>query len=420
MNFKTYIEQNRSRKKIPVDIHKRWQERIVARSLHTAGIQGARQYLSDYGKGIGVEKLILLARQAETENAPELAIGFWAKAYETQFGHSPNLEEADFAGGAHPTGAPHTLKAPLRSIPDLPDSLQPGIVQTMQPVDALRSPLEYANDPRFWGQPKRDGNRLLIFATKEGIFYQSRSTELRQAPSIEMNTALQTAVAQLGAFILDGEIYYKSVTGSEHRTGAQAATVNLAQQQGTHSTPPTYAIFKALYAENCDLRLGTEIDRIAAAERIFATLPHEFELLQPAKTTTEKEALIAQQQAEQREGEIWIDPLQPYIGGKSKQSDSLVRTKYLQELDVVITALTVSRAVDRPFKAAMVAIVDSTNNQHKPVGSVGTGFNIEQMQQIAALHRDHPGSVKIKIRTQGFTETGKLWHPRFLEIIAPA
>lgn len=411
MDINDYIESNRSSKKSPAEIAKRWNERIVPRSLHLAGSAGADQYVADYGKKIGVEKLIELARKSEAEQANKMAMRFWAHAYSREYG--VQLDQIAIEGGLEPaliaaSSTPVAVKLP--EIECLPDSLQPGRFITLQPIDATGTNTSYANDPDYWGQPKRDGNRLVILATPSGIFYQSRSTELRHSPSLEMEAALVAAVEELGTFVLDGELYYRSAIGSEHRTGSQAATINIENDQGDAPTPPTYAIFKALYAKEMDLRLSSEGCRMAVADIINAALPKMFELVPTAQTTEEKLALIKQQKSQGREGEIWIRHADSYRGGKS--TGSIFRTKYLQELEVFIKELTTSKAADRPFKSALVV-----DEKGKSLGSVGTGFDQSDLARIKALHEANPGTLKIKVRFQGFTENGKLWHARFLEIV---
>ena len=80
MTFQDYVTSKRSTKKIPTDILARWQERIVATGLDKQGAAGARSYLALYGKNsIAAPKCINLARCAESEDCPEMAVGFWAK-----------------------------------------------------------------------------------------------------------------------------------------------------------------------------------------------------------------------------------------------------------------------------------------------------------------------------------------------------
>lgn len=417
MDFLTYIATKRSNQKIPSEIRDRWNKRVVARSLHLSGAAGANQYLADYGKGIGLEKVILFARQAELESATAMAQGFWAKAYELEFGQRPAISEcgSDSISPVFPIGVANP------NVEGLPDDLQPGRIQTMQAVDANQPNTDYAKDDRYWGQPKKDGNRLIIIATPTAVFYQSRSTELRSSPSIKMETALLDCAKAIGTFILDGELYYQSAVGSEHRTGAQAATLNLAQ--GFPDQPPLqrYAVFKALYAEGIDLRPHSERIRLEIGSKITERLGAEFEMLATAKTTIEKLYLIKTQQQEHREGEVWIKHEHPYTGGKDKGAKPMIRTKYLEELEVVITRLTPNsksnsstHCATRPFKAALISIV-SSDGTVVDVGSVGSGFDAPEMQKICALHTANPGSVRIKVRCQGRTETGKLWHPRFID-----
>ena len=106
MNFQDYVTSKRSTKKIPTDIQQRWQYRIVARGLHNHGANGARIYLSDYGKGIAAPKCIALARCAEAEGYPDMAAGFWAKAYELETGQ---IATGD-VGGSGATAAPKASK----------------------------------------------------------------------------------------------------------------------------------------------------------------------------------------------------------------------------------------------------------------------------------------------------------------------
>ncbi|MGB3641067.1 MAG: hypothetical protein WBA39_26335 [Rivularia sp. (in: cyanobacteria)] len=44
----------------------------------------------------------------------------------------------------------------------------------MQAVNAPRERSYYINSPEYWGQPKRDGSRLIVIATWDKVYYQSR------------------------------------------------------------------------------------------------------------------------------------------------------------------------------------------------------------------------------------------------------
>jgi bifunctional non-homologous end joining protein LigD len=67
----------------------------------------------------------------------------------------------------------------------------------------------------------------------------------------------------------------------------------------------------------------------------------------------------------------------------------------------------------RLFSAIEVA--QEIDGKLVPRGSIGTGFSLEEMEEIAQRVAANPHGVKIKARSQGLTESGLLWHARFLE-----
>jgi ATP-dependent DNA ligase len=423
MDCTEYAEAKRkSAKKISADIRERWNNRIVQRELHLMGEAGAVQYLSDYGRGIGTAKVIGFALCAESEGYPEMAIGFWKKAFELETGEKPidlnlpNNSTTNIAAAKKSTASAKTENITNPTVAELPPHLQPGRIVTMQPVDAPSDRSYYIENPAYWGQPKLDGNRVVAIATPEKVYYQSRSTNLRQQASIEIDRALIETAAKIGTFVLDGELYYKSCTGSEHRTGAQAATVNIESGFPTIHPQAIYGIFKCLFFKGNDLTILAESSRIAAGVEVgemLASLSPALEIVPTFRTTAEKLLLAKQQESENREGEVWVLHDCRYVGGKDVKKFPIVRTKYCQELDLFIVGLTPTKVAGRPFSAIEVA--QEVNGKLVPVGTVGTGFSGEEMQEIARLYQTNPKNVKIKVRSQGLTESGKLWHARFLE-----
>ncbi|MDY6901862.1 MAG: ATP-dependent DNA ligase [Cyanobacteriota bacterium] len=300
----------------------------------------------------------------------------------------------------------------LDNISELPSHLQPRRIKTMQAVDAPMERSCYINSPEYWGQAKRDGSRLIVIATPDTVYYQSRSRKMKRQPSEEINQALYEAASKLGTFILDGELYYRSVTGSEHRTLAQAATINATKNVKVSPTP-IYAIFKALWFDGKDLTIAAETERIAAGEKIGEYLRKDFfEVLPTAKSLEEKTQLALKQESEGREGEIWVLKDCVYQGGKDKHSQAMLRTKYCLELDLVVTDLTSVKDVGRPFSAAIVA--QEVEDKLVPRGSLVIGFSLKDMKEIVRRHTAEPGSVKVTVRCLGLTENGKLWHGRFV------
>ena len=98
MNITQYAEQHRKGFKKPKSgIIERWNTRVVPRNLHTQGRIGAAAYLSAYGKGIAAPKVVELALAAEALGAPEMAAGFWEKAFELETGTISRFDAGDTA-----------------------------------------------------------------------------------------------------------------------------------------------------------------------------------------------------------------------------------------------------------------------------------------------------------------------------------
>jgi len=205
--FTDFIAQQRATAKKPTaDIRSRWASRIVARNLHRQGRAGASIYLRDYGKGISAAKVIALAIQAECEGCDDLALGFWAKAYELTTGQPPLEEPVSQAGQVTPVPKAPVSRPNDPAFPALPSRLQPGAIITMQPVDAAGTHDDYIHNSIYLGQPKRDGSRIVVIASPTAVAYQGRSTGIQATPSISFDGAFRRAAEVHGPFVLDGEL----------------------------------------------------------------------------------------------------------------------------------------------------------------------------------------------------------------------
>ena len=428
MSIQNYAEaaRTKSKGKIKAAIAERWNTRVIPRGLDSMGRSGASAYLDAYGKGIAAPKVTELALCAESMGATEMAAGFWEAAYNLATGSSERFETADGPKVSAPTQngtKPATVAAPTRSaagnapvLEGIPAIIQPGWVTTMQPVDADLPQSHYILSPSYLGQPKRDGFRNVLFATPTATFHQSRSTSGLGQISPDFEEAAKAAANEIGPFILDGERYYRSVTGSEHRTAAQAATANASAGQPKAMPVAVFAAFEALFVNGRDLRNSTKEDRIQAATGpvalVASHLPEggaRIEAVPTARTTKEKQELADTQQTEGREGEVWTHSHARCEGGK--EHGASVRTKYTQEGEFTVIGVKFTTAKNRSVGSFEVA-----DESGKPVGNVGTGFDSGTGDAIAEAHSKNPGSVKVKIRFQGTTEGGSLWHPRMLEV----
>lgn len=416
-SIKDFIAAGRakSKGKVKAGILERWNTRVVPRGLHKQGGKGASAYLDSYGKGISSAKITELAVCAEASGAVEMAKAFWEAAFFLETGVRAT---ADGTGGVSVV----CTRAGREACPSLaghfPSDMQPGLVHTMQAVDTSRPRDYFVENDAYYGQPKRDGFRNVLFATRDMVVHQSRSTSALGAIDADLEDAVKRVAGAGGPFVLDGERYYLSARGSEHRTAAQAAAANIEAGNGEILPVAVYGVFKALYAGGRDLRECTEDERINAGRRIAAMIggwssgAAKIEMLPTATTPEEKKQMIDRQLGEGREGEVWLRKDCSYTGGKGHKTD-MIRTKYVDEAIYTVVSVTASKE-----RRGGVASIDVAGASGLPVGSVGTGFHDSLGKELIKLHQQNPGGVKVLVRHQGTTEQGKLWHARVLEIVS--
>jgi len=421
MELQSFINEHIAKKskdgviQVSSAINKRWETRIVTQGLDSQGADGARAYLARYGNNIAAPKVIDLALCAQAKNAGEMAKTFWIKAYELTFGSLPS--------GAGDTvlqavsGSTRSKVGELPVIDGLPGHLQPGKIHTMQAVDAPDDREYYINSQQYIGQPKRDGHRTLVIATPEKVWFQTRNLNLIDISDNELVNYFKEAAKRLSPFVLDGELWYRSFDGKEHRTAAQAAEWNVRGNCPTEDVRAFYTAFKPLYVAGVSLTDEPESRRIQFLEKVV-WLPHpdNFEICPTAKTTEEKKALVEKQLTEGREGEVWIDSSCRYTGGKTKGSYPMVRTKYISILQLVCTGVTPTTAENRLFGSIKVS--EEINGELVPVGKVGSGFDFASQKEIMA--KVSQGNFKVFVATQGRTASGKLMHARYQGMVEDA
>lgn len=432
MNLTTYISTTKASIKNPhkvkTDILERWNSRVIPRHLHTQGRSGAKTYLHDYGKGISAPKIIHLALCAEFMAAPEMAMGFWEAAYEKETGRVETLISP-------PSTETPTPVAPLQAsiiethyqqkretLHEFPSDLQAGNTVPMQPCDTNHERSYFIENPKYCGQAKRDGHKNLLYVTPHTLIHQSRSGNILPPIHEDFEVACCQAALDIGPFVLEGERYFLSAIGTEHRTAAQAATINIQQNLGHIQPVPVYAVFKALHARNQDLRPLDERTRVTAGEEIVSAIQKyltpdrtpgapRIECLPTAFTSEEKALLVAKQQKEQREGEIWTLIRAPYTAGKNHKFHS-IRSKYASESHLIIKALIPSSDHSSPFGA--IEVQDQHGNS---LGRIGNGFDADEALKIHKAHNTKPGTVIIKVRHYGYTENQKIWQGTYLELM---
>ncbi len=414
------LKSTASRGKVKSAITQRWNTRVIPRGLDRLGREGAMAYLESYGKGISVTKLVELAVCAGVNGAPEMAAGFWEEAFFMETGSRGTAGGGMEAlvkgnGGIRGAGAKACGANKKKVLAGIIEAIQPGRVHTMQAVDAPLGRGGYIEDSDYYGQPKRDGHRNVLFANDEAVVHQSRNTTLMASMDRDLEEAIKQVSREIGPFVLDGERYYLSKLGSEHRTAAQAAAANIDAGCGDVQPVAAYGVFKALYAEGKDLRHGGEDDRLEAGARIVALIKKinkgssKIEVVPTYKTTKEKQKLVKTQMEEGREGEVWVKRQCSYSGGKGHRTD-MVRTKYVTEGVYTVVSIAASSG-----RKGGIASIEVANNAGVRVGSVGTGFDEDLSRKLIAAYANNPGGIRVLVRHQGTTEQGKLWHARVLE-----
>jgi bifunctional non-homologous end joining protein LigD len=284
----------------------------------------------------------------------------------------------------------------------------------MQPVDAKYPRQHYIDDASYLGQAKKNGRRMVAFGNGDMVSYQSRSTKVWSAPNVKLHSYLTTLTKEIGPFIIDGELLYYSFDGSEHRTGAQAAIVNMNAGQGHIQPVCEYALFECLYYSGVDLTTTAKLDRIETlGELVFELRKIDPDnqahavALQTFYTQEEKAFLANYQKTHHCEGEVWTHKYATYTGGKDLKNEVVLRTKYKIDIKAVIMGLTPTTADGRPFGAIEVGVVEA--GHVKPIGSVGTGYTVAQMWDIChKVNGSLPLTVYIDIKSEGYTEYGQV------------
>jgi bifunctional non-homologous end joining protein LigD len=274
----------------------------------------------------------------------------------------------------------------------------------------------YINDDRFWGQAKKDGNKLIVFATPEKVWYQSRQLKVNSTPSLEMEKAFKLCAEEYGSFILEGEIYYLDFEGNEHMTGATCLASNIAMGQPDWLPRPVFSAFGCLFAYRQPLT--TKSAQVAMGHTIMDWLEGEDQIsfydLETAKTKEEKTLLALGQKEGGREGEVWflkdlVTRPGKITSSRDPQFDGYVRTKYYLGIQKYrITKLEPSHAEGHTIGGFSVEDADGVAR-----GSVGTGYSREQQKQIYRRFNDDPDNCWVLVDAQRLSIYGILRHASF-------
>ncbi len=384
------------------DVNERWETRVLAHRL--SGAAGAQAYINNWGTGWAVKKAVMFARKAEIEGDIPMSEIFWRRAHEIEF-----KEPATGSLTAQSVEPVQVKSMPTQEPTMVGTVLEPGKVVTSQPTDAPAARIFYILHEGYWGMQKHDGQKYLAFASEYGCAWQARSMKVKPSPDVDLDAAMVQVAKEVGSFVLEGEWTYLDYKRGEHRTGAQAMTANAALGHPEVLPVPTYYVFDCLESQGQDVRNLPKSERHKMALATVTLIRQRYpfiELVPVATTEYEKRGLVERMTREGREGEIWFMPHMHYVAGKHSEP-YFVRTKYLQEFEADIISVAPATA-----EGHFIGGFEIADNEGNSLGSIGTGYSREDQQEI--LRRFQAGNARCVIRSQGRTETGKVWHGRFI------
>ena len=424
MNLQIYIDLNRlSPKNKPTHEHaERWKNRMVASNWDWRGEPGGEAYLaSKWAKNIGADKCIAFARYAEEVGCDEVGRAFWKKAFMIEHpGESVELLVKVLS----------TVQASMRVrectaavkvttvIVDkaFPPSLQPGCIIPMQPQDGKRTRESYVEDPAYWGQRKRNGEKLILPVSADQVWYQARSGILNDCPEgadPDFEAALTDYAQNYGAFILEGEAVYYDCHGGEHMKYASCLAYNLSRKS---ERLPVFAYepFACLFHNGLILNQFERVELgLAIADQLrYAT--KSIKPMQTYKTTHQKQELCAMQVRYGCEGEVWFTDCL-YLPGKQK-GGHIIRTKYrTQPIIYHVANVRPGRASGHAIAGIEVADADGNN-----MGTVATGYTPKQQVKLLRQWQREGTDMRVLCDSYGFTHTGKLNFGVFLDFVSGA
>jgi len=402
-----------------MNIRERWEDRVVANRWHEnhRAEEGVSAYLKRYGRNIGQKKVMQLAVMAEDNGADLFALHMWMKAYELEFGRKPLSNPFDMDAATW-SDEPAILDETLSEVDRLfPPGFQPGRFVPAQPADAAYERDYYISLVRYLGQPKRNGHKMIIFVAGEKVWYQNRSRKLRDAPSPEFEEALKKCAPQLNPWALEGELFYRDVSGQEWKTDSEATHRNNVLGQPDVEVLPVFSPFGCIVWDGKPVT--KKRDQIEKAEGLIDLIDSPmFEQMPTFRTHAEKRQLSRLQKERNLEGEIWFRYDYHYQHGKvtassDEQYDYYVRTKYqLDPMKVRIS--TVKAGTADGHAIAGFSMEDENGND---IGSCGTGYTREDQLAIRTAWSTCPDDTWAMVTARAWTAYGKLEMAVFQELL---
>jgi hypothetical protein len=414
----SYAANKRHVVRITADISERWRERIHAQGLDRQGKNGAREYLRQYGRNIGVDKTVRLAMKAEEEGCLEMAEGFWEKAFSM---------ERPPAAAASPvpavTGRSRPQRVPMHVFP-------PHLVWSalgFRDPDRTASAEECIHHPRFWGLPLYDGQRCRGYISATGeIDWRSHAHRFPHAQIEGLERGMRRLARKEGPFVLEGYVCWEDELGGRHGTPERAARATGGPRGRIRSTAAVVFIaVRSLFRQEKDLTGETEARRIDEAADLAHRITECMIAEGVAKTgrvipgqvfrTAQEKRTLANTLGDESWGlgELWIRSDAPY-SDRLSDPPAVMETRQCFDSEARLLDFDAPRA-SHSTAGRLVLLLDANGKELK-VDSVTNGLFPRDFERLAAMKKEDRNHLRILVRHRGVNPTGGVLGPRVLEI----
>lgn len=255
---------------------------------------------------------------------------------------------------------------------------------------------DYLENDDYIAELKYDGQRRFLVFDNGETYLTNKQGDRREIPQELLDEVEEVFIPELKTknpfftkFILDGElVYIDPSTGSNHRTQKQNPKAEL-----------TYMVFDIIQLGEEDLtdkdingKDWTWFKRRAELETLceFAEwLPGEDKcvcIVDYVKSTKYKKKLLEYAQNNAREGLVLKNINSTY---NSENKTDMIKIKFSMSDDYIVIGYTEATGTktgkrEKYFGALVLAQYDKNNNL-KPTGRVGGGFNDKELEEVTKL-----------------------------------
>lgn len=284
-----------------------------------------------------------------------------------------------------------------------------NLAQNADKPKAGLTPDSYADNPRFIGEPKMDGWRLLVHVADDGVHLYTRAGNSKDGslPNIEAEIGEQLPAGTW----LDGEAV--AMTIEDGKVKEDWGTVQSVLGSGTakaaaQSEKITYVVFDLISHGGYDARSLPYAKRRSLLESLFAKTSFSSRIQIAAQVQVSDnsvDALLAQG----FEGMVIKDREARYASGQ--RGKGWIKIKPSDNLDVVVTGF---KAGQNGFTGMVGAVEFGAYDEQGNLVNTGrcSGMDMKVRQDMTDNPEKYIGTV-IEIQHMGKMPTGGYRHPQF-------